>query len=419
MLGIISGAGIDLKPWDTVRSLIAKEEPELKKDNQGRTNVLIVGIDTRPSSPGLQNTDTIIVLSYNHKTNDAVLLSIPRDTWVAHPDNEYYHLKINGIYNICENEKEGTGLDCLKQSAETLTDLDIQYYAMLDIAGLVEVVDTLGGVEVDVENTFTDYMFPASGGGYEIVSFDAGPQEMDGEEAMQYARSRHAQGPEGSDFARARRQQKLIIAIAQKILSLETYSNPLKVLDLAEQLGDSLKFSEITTEDIRASLNLAEDIDEDKVYSEVLDPSIGDYSIIGEDPSDAYILYPKLGIDQFDDLHEYINIYLEYPGMYNEEAVIYVYDGGYGYDNTYQKSLEILEKYPYSNVIFGGSIAGEYSNVVLAAFGDDIKYDTLSQMENYFNTSYSSETVKDLTARYGEDIMVILGIEEINENISE
>lgn len=420
LLGIVSDTGVNLNPWDTVRNLISKEDPQLKKDDDNRTNVMIVGIDTRSSNSALQNTDTIIVASYDHDTSDVVLFSIPRDTWAVHPNNEYYHLKINGVYNACENDEEDTGLDCLKQSAETITNLDIQYYAMLDISGLVEVVDILGGVYVDVENPFTDYMFPVAGGGYGIVSFEAGTQLMDGTAAMQYSRSRHALGTEGSDFARARRQQRLIIAIAEKMLSMETYANPLKVLDLAEEIGDNLKFSTVTTEDMRAGMIVAQKIESDKIYSEVLDPSIGDWKIIGEDPSTAYILYPKLGIDQFDDLHEYINNFITYPGMYSEEASIYVYNGGYGYNETYEKVEKFEEEYPYISVVFGGTISGEYTGTTLAAFGDDIKYGSLSQLESYFDTTYSSDETSELSARYGEDLMVILGTEEETvENISQ
>ncbi len=420
ILGIISDTGINLNPFDTIRNLIAKEKAELKKDDEGRTNTLFVGIDTRPSSPGLRNTDTVIVASYNHNTKEALLISIPRDMWVAHPYNETYHSKINAVYNSCENQEEESGLECLTDVASTVTNLDIHYSAMLDISGLIEVVDILGGVEVDVENAFTDYMFPNDEHGYTIVSFEAGSQIMDGEAAMQYARSRHAQGPEGSDFARARRQQKLIISIVEKIASIETYSNPSKIMDITEQVGENLKFSETTTEDIRAAIDIGKEMDTEDVYSVVLDPSIGNWSIVTEDPSTAYILYPELGIDVWDDIHKFINSSISYPGMYDEEAKIYVYNGGLGYEATYSEVEEMLEKYPFTDITFGGDMASQdYEGVLILSFIEETKYHTISELESYFETTYSSDQDQEISAIYSEDIMIILGIEQTAEPTSE
>jgi len=93
---------------------------------------------------------------------------------------------------------------------EELVGEEIQYYAMIDLKGFVNLIDSLDGTYINVENSFTDYMYPADNNvGYQTVTFTAGPQTMDGDIALKYARSRHSMdNGEGSDFARARRQQK-------------------------------------------------------------------------------------------------------------------------------------------------------------------------------------------------------------------
>ena len=156
------------------------KEPELKKDSTGKyTNALIVGIDTRENSK-LLNTDTIVLLSYNYDTNDIIMLSIPRDFHVEINDTNWYS-RINSVYSSAEQLKENTGLEELTKTVEEITNQEIQYYAMVDYNAFLEIIDTVGGITVNVENSFTDYMYP-SGVGYQTVSFKAGPQEMDGED---------------------------------------------------------------------------------------------------------------------------------------------------------------------------------------------------------------------------------------------
>lgn len=413
--------GFDTNPVATLGNILQNKEPELKKDRSNRTNVLIVGIDTRPSQPGLMNTDTIIVASFNHTTRESVLISIPRDLWVSYPDNEYYFTKINGIYNYCEGQEEGSGMECLVQSAETVTDLDIHYHGMINIQGLVEVIDLLGGVDVEIERSFTDYMFPSPDNTYVTVSFEEGLQHMDGEEAMQYARSRHAAGPEGSDFARARRQQRLILAVKEKILSTETFTNPLTVLNIIQELGESITLSDITTEDVRAAVALANEADNNKTYSVVLDPSIGNWSIITEDPSAAYVLVPEAGPGEWEDLHAFLTLLIKSPAFYTSNPTVYVYDGGLGYNETYLLFQELIEEYPYHKLIFGGASAHivESGTEVFNFTEEDTPTAALEEFSRYFDTEWTSDTPEGIINPYGEDISIIIGPNDMADELTE
>ncbi|MDD3661758.1 MAG: LCP family protein [Candidatus Dojkabacteria bacterium] len=403
--------GINTNPIDTIGNIIQQKQPELIKDENGRTNVLLVGKDTRPSNAGLQNTDSIIVASYNHATNEVVMISIPRDTWVAYPDNPYYFTKINAIYHHCESQETGTGLSCLAQSATEITGLEIHYSGMVDISGLVEVIDLLGGVDVEVENSFTDYMFPSNDDTWETVHFDAGLQHMDGETAMKFARSRHAQSSEGSDFARARRQQRLLIAIKNKLLSTDTFTNPMAVTEVIQQLGSSVFISEITTEDIRAVIALSEKAKKTKSYSLVLDPSIANWSLITEDPSAAYVLVPKAGAGEWDDVHTFLSQFYENPALYSEKATIYVYNAGLGYNETYLKYQELTQEYPYLTFTFAGSSSNQtISGVQVYNFSEDAPAATLSELADYFETEWNSNPPEGVINAYGEDVVLVFGI---------
>ena len=108
---------------------------------------------------------------------------------------------------------------------QNLTGLQVPYFAVMDFSGFEKAIDQVGGVDVTVDRTFTDYQYPDSGTGYlPPQTFTAGPQHMDGARALIFARSRHAAGVEGSDFARSQRQQKIIDAFKQKVLSMNLVS---------------------------------------------------------------------------------------------------------------------------------------------------------------------------------------------------
>jgi len=206
--------GIKISPQDILNPI--KKDPTLKKDSSGKyTAALLVGIDSgRSVNDGNMNTDTIILAVYNYASAETSLISIPRDFYSQVPDETWYS-KINGIYAIGENREEGSGLPFLKKAVENITGIEVQYYGMVDLKGFTKTIDILGGLTVNVENTFTDYCYPAeadspnkifgtcsdSTGWHETITFTQGPQTMDGKTALKFARSRKGTSPEGSDFA--------------------------------------------------------------------------------------------------------------------------------------------------------------------------------------------------------------------------
>jgi LCP family protein required for cell wall assembly len=113
-----------------------------------------------------------------------------------------------------------------REVAQNLSGLQIPYFAVMDFSGFEKAVNQVGGLDITVDRTFTDYQYPDSGTGYlPPQTFTAGLQHMDGATALIFARSRHAAGIEGSDFARSQRQQKIIDAFKQKVLGGNIISN--------------------------------------------------------------------------------------------------------------------------------------------------------------------------------------------------
>lgn len=198
-----------------------------------RTNFLLFGIGG-DGHEGKDLADTIMFVSIDNKSGDTALFSIPRDLWVSS-----IRAKINTVYHYGETESSGYGLVYSKSVVSETIGQPINFSALINFDGLKEIVDAMGGVQVNVENAFDDYRYPIAGKEndpcdgdkafkcrYEHIHFDAGPQIMNGEVALKYARSRYAVGDEGTDFSRAKRQQKLLLAIRAKAFSARFLTKP-------------------------------------------------------------------------------------------------------------------------------------------------------------------------------------------------
>ncbi|MBP7859385.1 LCP family protein [Patescibacteria group bacterium] len=238
--------------------------PQKIKSDLGRTNILVFGVDARAKKYVQTGnlTDSIILLSVDFSKKDVKMLSIPRDTWVV--GNEFKS-KINEIYAL-------QGIDIFKNSVENLLDVKIHYYVKVNFDAFEKIVDSVGGVEFNNTSVFTDIHYPKFGFEnetcgidikkleeekakkgetlndydfpcrYETISFKEGIIQLDGVTALKYARSRHSgNNGEGSDFARARRQQTIILALKDKIIKNQLYLNLDKIKEIYNILSSSIE----------------------------------------------------------------------------------------------------------------------------------------------------------------------------------
>lgn len=212
----ISPGRIAFSPPFTLLTAGSPEEGQVgvpQWGGKGRVNILILGTDRRDKGERAARTDTMMVASLDPVARRAVVLSIPRDLWVFIPG--YGEGRINTAHFYGElNGGQGPAL--AKETVEANLGIPIDYYVRLDFEGFKEIVDTLGGVTIDVEAPIRDDMFPDDDYGYRTIYIPAGRQEMDGETLLQYVRTRHG----GNDFERMRRQQQALRALAQRALDL-------------------------------------------------------------------------------------------------------------------------------------------------------------------------------------------------------
>lgn len=267
---------------------IAKGESELQGMEEDRINILLLG-NGGIGHDGPNLTDTIIVASLQPSTKKISMISIPRDLLVEIPDYGWW--KINNANHFGETKLNNQGGQLASQVVSNIIGQPIHYFIRVDFAGFEQLIDDLGGVKIDVENSFIDYQYPTFNYKYQVVSFQEGTQTMDGETALKYVRSRHGNNGEGSDFARSKRQQKLLEAVKDRVLSYKTFLNPSKINKILKNLNEHVS-TNLELNEISELAKLVRDADTQNIITQVLDDSADGYlysSIVNE----AYVLIPK------------------------------------------------------------------------------------------------------------------------------
>jgi len=183
-----------------------------------RTNILVLGDDARPGE-GRSRTDTIMLISLEEKSKQMAILSIPRDTRVAIPGRGYDRLNAAYAYG---------GADLTIQTVAELLDLEIHYYIHTNFDGFKDIIDTLGGVTINVDRNM---YYPLEG-----IHLKKGEQLLDGDKALQFVRYREY--PLG-DITRTEQQQRLLKAIANETLQLSTFIKLPKLLPQLEAAVDT------------------------------------------------------------------------------------------------------------------------------------------------------------------------------------
>ncbi len=239
---------------------------------RGRTNILLLGL-AGGEHAGPDLTDSIMLLSIDLTSADTVLLSLPRDIWI-----DSLQAKLNTAYHYGEAKQPGGGLVLAKSAVSEIINQPVHYALVLDFSGFERAIDTVGGIDLDIPRGFTDKQYPIPGKEdtepeserYETITFKSGKQHLDGTTALKYVRSRHAEGEEGTDFARSQRQQRVILAFKDKVLSPKVMFNLGKIRQLKEIFSGSVK-TDLPRESYVDMAKLAIKIDQTKIRTGALD----------------------------------------------------------------------------------------------------------------------------------------------------
>lgn len=295
-----------------IRALITSSSLNIYNN---QVNILVLGIaGLQYEGPDLS--DSIILANYDFGKNKLTTVSLPRDVW-----SDTLRDKINSAYAYGEAKSpNGGGIKLAKAEIAAVVGQPVQYAAVIDFDNFVNFIDTIAGVDVNVAKSFTDDEFPITGkaddlcGGdpkyacrYETISFQKGLQHMNGITALKFVRSRHSQGEEGSDFARSARQQLVIDALKNKMITI------VKSLDLNKfkkiyAAFDRSVIRDITNQQISV---IARNILFRKKLIQTRTQLMQDFFIVPNvlDYDGKYVLIPAN--DDYSTVHDYISCYLD------------------------------------------------------------------------------------------------------------
>lgn len=314
----------------------ANQQPIYSKDNG--LNILLLGA-AGGEHAGADLTDTIFFVNINPEKNQVVLVSIPRDLYSADLNG-----KINAAYVLGQGKREGGGLILAKSVVSKIIGEQIDYVVKIDFAGFIKAINLVGGVDLEIDNTFDDFGYPVAGREndlcglkeeeieklstpsakpwevfpcrFEHLHFEKGKPRMNGETALKFVRSRNAEGDEGTDFARSRRQQKVIFTLKEKLFAVETLFNPLKLATLYKIILTSLE-TDVPISHWDDFVGLAQKMKNTKVRNAILDygnRQKGTPGLLINPPVyeyEAWVLIPRRGEDDFSEIQEYVKCQIE------------------------------------------------------------------------------------------------------------
>jgi len=308
---------------DSLAHATLNNQGQMKGENDGRINILLLGMLGANHSGGGLNTDTVMVASIEPKADKISLISIPRDLWVTDPGKDTKS-KLNAVYAYGEEKGPGQGITDMENMVGEITGLPIHYTVAGSTAGFAKLVDTLGGVEVDLSKPFDEsaqfddiqvcdsdtYTVPTGdfqdktkkgkivahyplcknknpecGGDFKLPS---GKNILNGQQSLCFVRSRKLT----SDFERAKRQQLVLEQLKQKMTQLG-FGDFGKINSILNNLGDSVR-TDMQLWEMRQLFDLYKGMNNPKIYQWVLEDSKeGLLYAPDQTPDTGYILLPR------------------------------------------------------------------------------------------------------------------------------
>ncbi|MDP4009764.1 MAG: LCP family protein [Candidatus Shapirobacteria bacterium] len=336
--GYINYKKIVVKPNQPIVSI----QPTPTLDPLRPYSILLLGYGGG-THDGTYLTDSIIVARVEPKNKKITLISVPRDLWVPIPitATEDKNFKVNAAYSIGNDNKrypqkkvEFTGAagggELAKYVVGRIVGFNIDYFAALDFQGFTKTVDILGGINVPIQTTFDDYLYPIGDKEkdtcgksdeeikaltatisaskleesftcrYEHLHFDAGSQTMDGQTALKFVRSRHSLQDDG-DFGRSLRQKLVITSIKNKIINSNFIP---KIIPFINTISANLK-TDMDFNKMHEFINNASELSQYKIESIALT----DKNVLeqGKSADGQYVLLPKAGDNNWTEVQNFIN----------------------------------------------------------------------------------------------------------------
>ncbi len=364
-------------------------------------NILIMGLDRRPNEGDIYTrTDTMIVVTIDPVAKTAGILGIPRDMWVEIPnaDGTYFDERVNTALEFGQLYNYPGGAPQLAEDTiQRNLGIKIDHYIIIDFQGFKQIIDDLGGIDIDVPTALDDPTYSDTEllGDYFPLHFEPGMQHMDGRTALGYARSRNTT----SDLDRIQRQQRVIFAVMDKALTLNAIPNALSLWKKYK----STVVTDINDIQVTGFANLATQIPTERMSALSLGACVTPWTT----PEGADVLLPsKEGCQKI------VNALFIDQELIAEKAVVEVRDAS-GNDIA-QKAVDLLTNlgFPEGNVIAGDPPpTGQVANTQIIDFsGNPVSTGKIAEWLGVPATAVRKATAQDTDLRTANaGIVVILG----------
>jgi polyisoprenyl-teichoic acid--peptidoglycan teichoic acid transferase len=406
----------------TAAALQANVNPSLLKgEGDGRINILLMGIGGA-GHDGADLTDTMMVASIDPVNKTATLLSVPRDLWVKMPNNFFgNYQKINAAYESGKYKYLGSqtassankqavqaGFAGADSTVEQVLGIPIHYNLLVNFQAFRQAVDTVGGVTVNVPTQLYDPTM-AWENNWNPVLAQAGVQQFDGKHALIYVRSRET----SSDFARNERQRSVMVALKDKVFTVGTLSNPLKISSLISAFGDNVQ-SDISLSDMTRLVSILKSVSNGNIQSAGLGDATNNLITTGN-MNGLSIDEPKAGLNDYSAIQTYVRGILKDGYLAKENANVMVLNGTVtpGVATT---SAATLKSYGYNIGTVGNAPTTDYAKTQIIDLTQGADKYTLHYLQGRFNVQSITSAVPAGIVPGNAKIIVIIGTDEATTN---
>ncbi|MFA5871185.1 MAG: LCP family protein [Parcubacteria group bacterium] len=265
----------------------------LSGDN-GRTNILLLGMRGASDPHGGLLADSIMVASFDTKNNKVGLISVPRDLYVQIPGTNERG-KINSVYSYWQSGGRAQGMEKMEEMMGTITGLKIDHAVVINFDGFKQLIDTVGGVDVRILKPFTEPKQFVEGnecGG--VFSLPAGTNRLNGDKALCYARARETT----NDFDRSKRQQVILKALKDKLVTLGTLADFGKLNNILTIIGNNVK-TNLTPDEMKGFYDQFISLKEADIVQRVFENSEKGLLKVPGTGGVGYVLVPIAGQDNY------------------------------------------------------------------------------------------------------------------------
>lgn len=390
----------------------------LKGQDEGRVNILLAGNSTDDAGHGgAELTDSVMLMSVNTRDNNAFMLSIPRDMWVDIPGLGYN--KLNSANTVSDFSEDGYfkgGMGSLQKVVEENFGVKAHYYALVNYSAFKEAVNSVGGIDVTIQSEDQRGLYDPS-----FRDFEGGPlklpngvNHLDGQTALNLARARGdpfngvsgTYGFNESDFDRTKHQRMMMLGLKDKALSMNVLSNPVKIGELMDSVGNNVK-TDFKINELASLYYLMKKVKSEDIQSLSLNHADGQNLLSNYTTSTGQsALVPAAGVDDYSQIQKYLAKAMSNNKVSKEEAKVVVLNGSDVTGLAKQEGDKLTKK--GANITQVGDAPQAMAKLTIVDNSSGKKPNTRKMLGSTYGSNRFGGDVS-VAQQYGADFVIIIG----------